>query len=286
MANQLGVLIIHGMGTQEAGYSKKMADELSNRVGSLSSSIHWQEVYWANVLAPRENELMNIMQTVETSDGRVSLDWGDTRKFVVHSFGDALAYTRDDKERTTAYKEIHEVVDQNIRVLTGQLESDGPVIVMAHSLGAQIISNYLWDREHHDDTDGPDSCSQIDNLLSIITFGCNIPLFSLAFDVPKPITLPGKGMVGKAIASQSQWHNYFDRDDVLGWPLKPLYRKDFSQLSDEQKATVGRIVDHEISVGSIFSGWGPGSHSKYWTDNDFTKPVAEYIHQVFRAMNS
>lgn len=67
-----------------------------------------------------------------------------------------------------------------------------------------------------------------------------------------------------------KWLNYFDPDDVLGYPLKPLsleYRKAVSQ-------------DIEINVGSVFSSWNPASHSDYSTDDDFTIPVAQYLSRL------
>lgn len=72
---------------------------------------------------------------------------------------------------------------------------------------------------------------------------------------------------------------------MLGWPLKPLYEKNRAKLSTSQKATVSRIEDDEINVGSIITGWNPGSHNNYWKDNDMTKPLARYLKNVVRALD-
>ena len=61
--------------------------------------------------------------------------------------------------------------------------------------------------------------------------------------------------------------NYYDKDDILGYPLRPL--------SQSFKNTVTQ--DIQINVGGLLSSWNPKSHSEYWTDNDFTKPVAKYL---------
>ena len=57
------------------------------------------------------------------------------------------------------------------------------------------------------------------------------------------------------------------RRRILGWPLK--------KLSDGHRKAVTK--DREKSVGGILSSWNPVSHEDYWTDDDFTEPVAEFI---------
>ena len=39
--------------------------------------------------------------------------------------------------------------------------------------------------------------------------------------------------------------------------------------------------DIGISVGGLFTGWNPLAHSEYWTDNDFTRPVAAVLHSIW-----
>jgi len=58
---------------------------------------------------------------------------------------------------------------------------------------------------------------------------------------------------------------------VLGYPVKPL--------CPEYEANAG-IKDHAINVGGPLTSWNPVSHGQYWTDDDFTVPVAEQIRQV------
>ena len=54
---------------------------------------------------------------------------------------------------------------------------------------------------------------------------------------------------------------------VLGYPLKAI--------NSAYAATVN--ADIAINVGGILTSWNPLSHGKYWTDNDFTNPVADLI---------
>ena len=79
------------------------------------------------------------------------------------------------------------------------------------------------------------------HLAGMLTFGCNIPLFTFAHDLEdlKPIKFPGENLTDgeKEVA---KWINFYDADDVLGYPLKQIY-PDFPYLKDR-----------DINVGGLF----------------------------------
>ena len=68
-----------------------------------------------------------------------------------------------------------------------------------------------------------------------MTTGCNIPLFVAAHDPVVPIDPPATGF---------EWHNYYDPDDVLGWPLAGL-GDDYGRL----------VTDHPINAGGSVLDW-------------------------------
>ena len=117
----------------------------------------------------------------------------------------------------------------------------------------------------------------------MVTFGCNIPILSLSYPIAKPIYLPGSN-VAKKLRKVSKWLNFLDRDDVLGWPLRPLYEQHGSTLDSDQMKTVRRIEDHEINVGNLASSWNPLAHAYYWTDDDFISPVAAYLRRIVKLL--
>ena len=59
--------------------------------------------------------------------------------------------------------------------------------------------------------------------------------------------------------------------------MRPLYEKNLAELDAAQAGTVGHIEDREINVGSPATSWNPAAHAAYWTDADFTSPVAGYL---------
>ncbi len=254
MPKDLAVAIIHGIGNQRPGFADDIIAELSDRIDE-SDRVAWQEIYWADVLQPRQNAYLTAAKNEN------DLDFIKLRELVVGALGDASAYRRIDGAPGTTYEQIHTVVRNAVRSLfEGQLEShEVPLVILAHSMGGHVMSNYIWDIQHGRPVvvPGANEFEQMNTLAGIFTFGCNIPLFTFALDDVQPIDLP----------AGASWHNYYDPDDILGYPLK--------QISD----AYGHMVSDDVSinVGSVFSSWNPASHNKYWTDNDFTKPVAQFL---------
>ena len=264
MSQEISVVVIHGMGSQKANYSHPLRDEINRRLGKeKAKQVTWGEIYWANVLAPRQAAYF------KRANKNNDLDFVTLRKFFIEAFGDASAYRKTADRNDSAYEDIHEKVDAIIEDLDDPAQPKKPLIVLAHSLGGHIMSSYIYDMQKLGNrTSGPSQFQQMRTVAGFITFGCNIPLFTFAFDKDdiKPIKFPGTGL-SSANKDKARWLNFYDPDDVLGYPLKPI--------NDAYNIVVNK--DIPINVGGIFSSWNPLSHVKYWTDNDFTKPVTKFI---------
>lgn len=261
MSKEVGVLVIHGMGSQKPSFDHELVEELKDRLGSEYERFAFERVFWQDLLEDRQREFLSSARRNNDLDAMVA------RKFVVSAFGDALAYQRVGGANT-AYAEIHDRVGRQIKSLReSQLGgNDRPLVVIAHSLGAHIISNYIWDAQTGKKTPSGNDFEDMKTLAGFITFGCNIPLFSFAYSDVKAIGFPGEALSSE-IKAKARWHNYYDPDDILGYPLK--------QLSESYDAAVDE--DIPINVGGALTGWNPAAHGKYWTDNDFTVPVARFL---------
>lgn len=291
MPFKMGVLLIHGMGNQERGFAAPMIDELKGRVrkkGGDDHQIAFQEVWWAPVLADKEETLLRRM-----ADGN-DLEWMDLRRFVMHSLADAIAYQDTNRPPTSpdqinVYRQVHKKIGEAMKTLRERIRAGAdpaapevPLVVIAHSLGCHMISNYIWDvRDSRDAKAPPNPFEGFQTLAGIVMFGCNIPLFTLAYINLQPIQFPTKNLKAyfpkntpaKDIDDAAKWLNLYDPDDVLGYPLRPL--------SDEFAACVEDVA---VDAGPVLRSWNPLSHTEYWTDNDVTRPTAELIHRILKLL--
>ena len=261
----LGVLIVHGMGVQGADFADGFIREMRRRVhrlGVVEERIAWRAGWWADLVRTREETLWRKL-----SRGH-DLDFARIRRFIISHFGDALAYQRVPVPGADVYTLLHARIRAHLAELRAQMGGDRPIVVLAHSLGGTIVSNYVWDEQQHP-TAGASAVEQMRTLTGIVTFGSNIPLFTLGLPEIVAIRFPGE-LLDARVAAAAKWLNFYDPDDVLGFPLKPL--------SPSYDAVVS--ADLEIDVGGLLASWNPLSHDKYWTDDDFTGPVARFIADV------
>ena len=280
MPKELGVLTVHGMGEQKKDYANSMIEELHDQIFGDSVSIEnsdiaWEAGYWADDIQGDQDQLW------KTLSKNPNMSCTKLRRFVVSALGDAVGYQRvssPDGGRKDYYEKFHQSINEslkNLRQKTG--DDDKPLIVIAHSLGSVIMSNYIWDAQQGK-VPGT-AFERMETLAGFITFGSTIPLFALAYNQRQNFQFPpdkigdyfpnaNPNRVRRAI----KWINFFDADDVLGYPIRhlgPSYRM---------------VQDKEVNVGGLLTFWNPFSHTGYWTDNDFTVPVAKAIGSVLKLL--
>ena len=146
MSARLAVTAIHGIGNQEAGFSNRLFGHLRKHVDKrlgvgVSNDIAFGEIHWADVLEGRQATYLT------RADRAGDVDLLSMRSAVVHALGDAAAYQRVASSTNSTYDEIHAVVQQRLGDLRRRAGGDVPLVVLAQSLGGQIISNYTWDRQ-------------------------------------------------------------------------------------------------------------------------------------------
>ena len=265
---KIAVLIIHGMGNQGADFAEPTITKLKTwvrRKGGDENKIVFQSVHWAGITQPRQNKFMgNIIKAHKNN-----ICWRRSRRFVVSALGDATAYQQIGTGVSSTYTKINNrVKDEIYDLFYRQLKQKAcPLVVMAHSLGGHIISSYIWDIQHGKIS--PQNQNDFENmryLAGMLTFGCNIPLFTFAHNPKdlKPIKFPGENLTDGE-TEVAKWINFYCPADILGYPLKPIY------------PNLHHLEDKAIDVGRWWQWWNPLSHRGYWTDNNMLKPAAEFI---------
>ena len=99
----------------------------------------------------------------------------------------------------------------------------------------------------------------------VFTTGCNIPVFVAAWPEIVAIDKPNE---------EFEWHNFYDEDDVLGWPLGML-SEGYGRLVRDYEVSAGRWV-----LGRLFKGWNPLSHGEYWRSEDVVGKVVEEVRSM------
>jgi hypothetical protein len=285
---KIAVAIVHGVGDTAPDFAEEMIAELSARFAASTSvpaagALVFRAVYWGPTLQEPENALWHQLK----KGGE--LDFTSLRRFMVSFAADALAYQPLPDERSI-YDEVHAEYATKLKELAAEAGEDAPLVVISHSLGTVISSNYLYDLAnprkdlHGPETlaaqgDEPSALERGETLAYFVTMGSPLALWSLRFkDFGRPIQVPPAKLKKHHpdLVPLAAWDNFFDPDDVIGYPLKCL--------NDAYAKTVTR--DFPVNVGSILTSWTPMSHVEYWTDNDLTKPVADKIVELWRAANA
>lgn len=252
------IVTIPGIGSKEEGYSKKFQEDIVKFLKRtvLKEKIKFYEALPFNVtdIDNRQRLLFNRLNKDNKLGGMLSL-----REFVLGAFGDGVTFERGAHKENSPYRKIHSYLKSFFEYIYEKMGSNSKLVIVAGSLGAHILSTYIWDADNNIGifkNEHANEKNNLSNLSFLATIGANIPLFISGYkeeDI-KPISASNR-------AYDFKWHNYYDKDDVLGWPLK--------QLSSEY----GKVVeDFQINTGLYI-----GSHIRYWSDDDFTKPFTKYL---------
>jgi hypothetical protein len=241
---------------------------LRRRLGrkAFERDIAWREIFWADVLEDRQQLYLERIKPIT--------NYHKIRQFLVNGIADAAAFSPRRDLDGSAYAMVQARVRATLADLNEDTSDDTPLVILAHSFGGWIMSNYVWDLQHGR-FDLPTPFQEMRTIAKFITFGSNIPLFTFAYppERVKPVHFPGPALSPEQVR-EPWWMNFYDRDDVLGFPLAPVAPA-YRDLAER-----GELVDIEMNSGGLLTSWNPLSHERYWTDRDFVRPVAEILRQL------
>lgn len=285
MSKKAALLTVHGMGRTDDNYNQEFLAELRNTLGDKFEQLHIGTVNYQKILQPNEDIVWGKM-------GK-QVRWDPVRKFLLFGFADAAGLETNKESLNSVYSLAQINIVQNLLEAKKAIGPKGKVIIIAQSLGCQVTSCYFWDAQQHKlnndvkhgiwqnikkvenkitQSNEPLSDEDIaflrgDTFTIFFTTGCNIPIFVAAHATVDilPFNKPSENFA---------WHNFYDKDDVLGWPL--------AGLSEQYKI----VVDHPINasgggfIGWLMKSWNPAAHLQYWTDDDVIKPLADELKKI------
>ena len=245
----------------------RFAAHLKNKVPDPVAELVIRPVWWANLVQKRQDTLWgNLKRAGE-------LDFTAIRRFFIDFLADAIAYQPTPRERDL-YDDIHRLMAVEAKQLASQAGPKAPLCVIAHSLGSVIASNYIWDCQNDKANKrlippkvkqamGNTPVERGETFTLFYTMGSPLAAWSLRFkDFGTPIKVPSPKLKNHFPTLKDEWLNLYDKDDVLAYPIKGI--------NAAYKQAVKK--DQEVNVGGILSSWNPAAHTKYWKDNDVTKP--------------
>lgn len=258
----LALITIHGMGLEDKNYFKNLEKHLKKSLNDQWEEIYFRNIKFASILQGNQNNMLDAMQ----KDTKNPLNSKLLRRFFVNGFSDATSLEHSPRENGEPYIDVQKAVQMELLAAYDE-NPNMEIVIVAQSLGCQVISNYLWDAAGNKNIFDPLVVSntfdfekleflKLRSLRHFVTTGCNIPLFIAGLNNKKCFKLPNP---------KFQWDNYYDPDDILGWPLNTL---------DESYSLVN---DHDIEVGGLLTSWSPLSHLHYWDDESFIRPLSALL---------
>ncbi|AEI45559.1 hypothetical protein [Paenibacillus mucilaginosus] len=278
MSQSLAVLIVHGMGQQKEEYADELKEQLADayrlRSEDPEASTHlcMEAVQWSHVFESGEQELFERLVR------RHDLRYQGLRRFIIHYLADAIAYQPVETAEHN-YDAVHHTISGALRRLSERCGPAAPLCVIAHSLGAVIASNYFYDlqyevRQPAADANTPLECG--DTLALFYSMGTTLPLWSLRYrNFNRPIAVPSRGLHSRYPAVDGEWVNFYDKDDILGYPLRsidPAYEEAVRE-------------DYEVRISDWLRGWNPLCHSEYLRSPEVIGRMADGLAQTWRAVH-
>ncbi|WP_430790720.1 chemotaxis protein [Virgibacillus flavescens] len=282
MTQKIAVAFLHGAGTPDRDFAEDMSNKIKNGFAANAGSefcedLVFEPVFWSAVFETEEAILLERLKK------NTDLDYLRLRRFVVEFLADAVAY-QPTKERNKNYDRVNALLAASIQELKGKAGKTAPLCVISHSLGSVVASNYFYDLQFKHENIGPETnqvksnepIEQAETLALFYTMGSPLALWSMRYEnFGRPIRVPSPGIENIHPRIQGEWLNFYDKDDVLAFPLKGL--------NEYYEKQVTRDVP--VNAGEWLTGWTPLSHNNYNSDNEVIQPIVDGLVRTWKQVN-
>ncbi|WP_229423056.1 hypothetical protein [Telluria aromaticivorans] len=272
------------MGETPPTYADGLMDRLRGQLGAIAGKVVMRSVYYQKIL--QDNQYTVWDRTQKRSDVR----YADLRKFVLFGFGDA-AGLENRKEIPGSVYELAQGEIARTLLSAHAIRPSMPVVFVAQSLGGQVLSSYIYDAQKaaagrpvgagiwrnidawasgalgRSLTASEKTFLAAGTCAGLVTTGCNIPIFVAAHKEMHiiPIAPP---------TSLFKWINFYDPDDILGWPLQPL-SEGYRALVEDRAINAGGGV-----ASLLLRSWNPLAHNSYWDDGTVIAAIAAMLRRL------
>ncbi len=264
----LNVLIVHGIGNHPKEFASVFERELSARVRHdlerLADVYHLPRRPPSDVLNIIPGRWASVAEGVQRIiEGRILRGPADfLRWFGMRFMGDVIAY-----QGQAVHEEIHRALTQDLRAHLRP--ESGHVSIIAHSLGAVIASNFVYDHTQRIDRRFAEGFGVA--FCNFFTLGSPLALYATQaahdgnFDVDRVLDHFDRPV--RVESETGVWVNVFDEGDIIGYPIKSL----------NQCYSEAVTADVCVDVGDFWHRGSPLSHGRYWADPRVTRIIAEKL---------
>jgi hypothetical protein len=299
---------------------KHFARALNRKLADVERSVVVEAVNWAPVLEPQQKRLLDAMYprqevhklferlrdiVVKLNRGamivpylelgatllkrnglfsRSPLNYAAARWMFIHLVGDVVAYERTPSTDAN-YTRIHQTFTDALSRLAQRVPPGTPLVVIAHSLGTVIASNFLYDLQEASRRPTLLARRPVtpiergETLCSFYTLGSPLAVWCLRYpDRPfdRPVSVPSPLLAQHQPGAPSEWINFYDDDDLFAYPLRGL--------SDAYARAVK--ADVNVKLGGPLYSMQPLVHPFYWTSDRVMRPIAENLARIHRAIQA
>ncbi len=270
---RLAIAVIHGIGSEKQFYSVELKHRITEEYikggeGRMEEDLLFHEIYWGDLVRDDQSELL------DRADYKNELAYKGIRNLFVDYLSTSLAYRT--KGSSGFYDAVHARIKDSLRGFAAHRRVDQdstPLVILAHSFGSVIMSNYIYDMRKRIEEGNADDVSNFESfktMAGFVTFGSPLAVYYMqGGEFGEPIAKCGD-VLPDDLKKRTRWYNFYDKDDIVGYPLKGVN-------AAYKEAVDG---DFEINVGGAATSWNPACHNGYWEDKDFYKPVADYLGEL------
>lgn len=231
------ILHLHGQG----GTKEHASDEMfHNIIDSLigAESFYFQPIKYYSPLYKNQNKMID---KVDSSDASYMC----VRENLIQSFGDTATIYHD----TRSYDQVSNTIKSAVLEAKEKIVSNGPIFVIAHSLGSMMFSNYMWDMQQAGIIDP--------QIAGIYTTGSPMHIFLSGMDYNKiePI---------QKTHDKFEWINFWNPKDLISSELGLLSKKYYKLVKDVK----------------VKRGFPVAAHGKYAGDDKVIDEIVESIERI------
>lgn len=274
------ILAAPGMGAVDESFAEPMFAALRQGLGEED----WSRLHCDTILC--QGHLQTNIERVFEGMQKRDMDFMRARKFLLYGMAETAAQMTDLQQRDGNYDKSQQAIYKTLEKAAAAAGDKAPVILLSHSVGCAILSNYLWDAQratinHGIWRDGGprgvhkgsarDLFLRLKTLNHWYTLGPTNPLWCAGMprDQIQAVTSETRGY-------HFRWKNFYHPDDLFGWPLKPL--------SPSYNQAVYRDYETRPLADWSASHWGPQlvGHSGYWSSEMVQQKLLEDLRQLLQ----